>query len=224
MKALIRTGLAVAVLALGACGGGDDDDNGGDDQPNMPDAAVTPDAAACLAESTINATPTPGQAGNSAVLRVPKQAGGGTQLIWNLVVSPDGSPLDLIQFVVDEPVTLNTPLQLVQACTDQTTYCWILLADATVVNGAPDSDFIMYPDTGTITITEAGPTGTGKFKATVSESLWTQYAGSPPMPVEGGCSTTLGAMTVDLPIEAPPMGKPAGRGPLESGAAAARRR
>ncbi len=208
MKALLKTGLVMALVGVMGCtgGGGDDDD----DVPGTPDAGVnlvdaagaTPDAFVCPVTAAITEMPIEGEAGNSAVLRTLQEDGVGDRLVWNFVV---GGGTDFLQFGIDEPVTLGTALPLVMACTEAVAYCWILLGDFTNTAGMLDSDVILFPDTGTITITETGATGTGRFKATITSAMFNHYSGG--MLVNDGCTTITPMYTVDLPITAP-MTKP----------------
>jgi hypothetical protein len=213
----MKTMFAVAAVLLAACGGGSDEVDAQltriDSRP-VVDAPIIP--ATCTLETNITEAPNPDPTtGNTAVLRTQNTATPPEEIIlWNFAVAGTGTNPDLFQFVVPftadpnsiPPADFNTPLELVLACTADVDYCMVGLGD--IDQAGMEAQFF-YPNTGQLTITEAGDIG-GTFTVTMTDSRFDWYTDPAGMIVDENmddvpdCSGTMAAFAdISIPITAP---------------------
>ncbi len=209
MRFTSTTALVIATLSIAACGG----DDGGN--PSVIDArrvdsggGIDTSAPSCTVPTAITEGVVEGAAGNSAVLKSMNSMGA-LKYVWNWIPTEHDASnpkVDFFQLVYPFPATmLNTPRNLVDACTSNADYCWVLSGDSEIVDGMIVETQTFFPDTGTITITEAGDVGGGRFQATITGAQFNHYdcSGSSCMLVEDGCTVTVASLTVDVAVTAP---------------------
>jgi hypothetical protein len=206
MKALLKTGLVVALLGVVACtGGGDDDD---DTIPGTPDAGVnlTPDADTTPVCSVI---PTYGDIGTIPdTINAERKVEGENESVTlgvGVNADQDGFVLELYKgFTVFQAGIVPGTYQLTG---EELNYascgvCVRFFGDA--APGAPGQDFMATG--GTVTITEVGATGSGRLKATLSNLTFTHVTidGTTfnSTPVGDGCDTAMTGAVIDSPIVA----------------------
>ena len=209
MRFTSTTALVIASLSIAACGG--DDGVTPIDAKRIDSGGGGIDAAApsCTVPTSITEGAVEGAAGNSAVLKSMNSMGA-LKYVWNWIPTmhdASNPKVDFFQLVYPFPATmLNTPRNLVDACTSNADYCWVLSGDSEIVDGMIVETQTFFPDTGTITITEAGDVGGGRFQATITGAQFNHYdcpAGGQCMLVEDGCNVTVASLTVDIAVTAP---------------------
>jgi len=186
------TYLLSAVLLAAACGGGKSNP---DANLSHPDARQIPDAMqqGCTLEANIADAldPTP-DTGNTAVIRGMDGAAPPNLLfIWNFVVAGTGANPDLFQFVMPRPAVaadLNTPLALIDACTASVDYCMVGLGD---IDAQGNEAQFFYPNTGTVTITEAQDAVGGNFTVAMTASRFDHYDAPGGAMSTDGCNGTV---------------------------------
>jgi hypothetical protein len=223
MKKMANIGTVMLGLAvMSGClivGGKDDDDD--DDAPSI-DAGITPTpdaAAACSVTATYPGGTITGDATNMITAEV---QGAGEVITLGIAFNTDQDGI-LVELYKGAGVFAGGIVPGTYALTGaELNYktcglCVRFFGNSTIQN--PGQDFM--PTAGSVTITEVGPSGTGRLKATLNGLTFTHVTIAPSpdftsTPVNDGCNTAFAApVTIDVPIVAKTKpGAPDGRGKL----------
>jgi hypothetical protein len=208
MKAFLKIGLMAALMGVVACGG----DDGGDDVTPTPDAKPAPDA-------NVGPDAAPVCSVNMAGYQVGAIMGDATNMItlqhtagmnenYNMGVAfnmdQDGFLLEMYKgFGVFQASIVPGTYQLTGAELNYATCGLCLRFFGNSTQGNPGQSFMATA--GTVNITDLGPDGTGRFKATLSGVTF-EHVTIDPMtfqstPVNDGCTTSFsGDVTIDVPV------------------------
>ncbi len=206
--------IALASGAFVACGGGNDEGQstdggagakgpiktGPDSGPSInrdSGTASGPDAArGADASSTSDDCPVASQLDtrvSSSDVHRGKDDNGVFFFTWNLTLHE--APLHVVRILLNEPVQVDTPLELAKACSTGTEYCALLQVNAVRgagSAGAVGSQITLKPTSGTVTVSLAN---VKNFKAKVTASHWAD----PTNPA--GCTVDLPGFDIDLPVQ-----------------------
>jgi hypothetical protein len=190
MRSLCGTFLLLGLLA---CSSADEDA----DDSTRPDAGPPADAGpSCTAEPSVSATPATGSRA------IHQGLDAGAEVVWTWSVTGSGPGPDIYTMTVNTGVELDTPLDLVDACTEGAPHCWLVDTDVTGAPAVPAQR--LYADEGTLTVHELGTSG-GRFRATIAGAKFFHYIagtnGFTPAGDYAVCTTTIDTLSVDLPIE-----------------------
>ncbi len=208
MKALLTVAAVALSLSVMACS----DDGDSAVQEPTPDAGFDPDtiAEACAVEpdfGDIGLLP----AGASFAVRSTNDFDQEVTVTYVGALNDDQDQL-MIQlwrgFGVFSTTSIGTGRFVIQD--DELDYatcgvCVLIKADRP--NGTGDAEQVLMATGGTLDVIELGPTGSGKFKAVLSNATFehveiaaTTYASTP---VGDGCTSSIGNLVADVPITAP---------------------